>query len=116
MSLRLAVVDVDGTTFAVIDHASGTVVAFATMIRAFRFVRLVNALELTPAQVENLLGEGRGRRLLRTIELRHESVCRRCGRTIPAGSQARWNAVSRLVQHFRRCPPVAASSERRKAA
>jgi hypothetical protein len=103
MSGRLSVVDVD-LGFAVVDRDSGEVVAYATMLRAFRFVRLVNALELDPAQIENLLGEGRGRRLLRTIDLRHEAPCRRCGSMLCIGDRARWNAVTGLAQHFRRCP------------
>jgi len=103
MSGRFAVADT-GKAVAVVDRASGVVVAFASELRAFSLARLLNALEPTAEQLESLLGEGRGKRLLRTVELRHPSVCRRCGRPMPAGSHARWNATTKLVQHVRRCP------------
>jgi hypothetical protein len=111
-SVRLAIVEREGT--CVVVDRTGTVIAFATLVRAFRLVRLVHALELNAAQVERLLGEGSGRRLLRTIELRYANVCRRCGQPLYARTRARWNPVTGLAQHFRRCPAVATS--RREAA
>jgi len=100
---RFTVADT-GAAAAVVDRGSGAVVAFATELRAFALARFLNALEPTAEQLDALLGEGRGKRLLRTVELRHLSVCRRCGRPMPVGSQARWNATTKLVQHVRKCP------------
>jgi len=115
MSARFTVADT-GEAIAVVERSSGLVVAFATELRAFAFARLLNALEPTAEQLNALLGEGRGRRLLRTVELRHPSLCRRCGRPMPAGTQARWNATTRLVQHVRKCPAVSVVPRGRTAA
>jgi hypothetical protein len=112
---RFTVADT-GEAFAVVDCASGAVVAYATELGAFALARLLNVLEPVPEQLDSLLGEGRGKQLLRTIELRHPGVCRRCGRPMQAGSRARWNASTRLIQHVRRCRAAAAANRASAAA
>lgn len=110
--VRLAVAD-HGRCWAVVDR-DGVLVAYASLPHAVRLVRLAHALELSPEQLQRLLGEGRrGGRLLHTITLQHRAVCRRCGRTIPVGEHARWNPTTGLAQHPRRCP--AAATRRRTA-
>jgi hypothetical protein len=101
---------VDDEGLAVVDRASSEVIAFASELRAFELARLLDVLSPTSEQLEALLDD---RRMLRTITLQHEGVCRRCGRSMPVGSRARWNRSLRLVQHVRSCPAGEGDSCRR---
>jgi hypothetical protein len=98
--------------WAIVDEA-GAVVAYASQLHASSVARLLRVLDPSPGQLAALLEDAR---LLYTIELRHPSVCRRCGEPMPTGSRARWNAVTKLTQHLARCPSSAAVSERKAAA
>ena len=104
--------------FAIVDSEAEAVLAYATEQIAPGLAALLNALATgdglpTADQVEGILGNGpRAQLLLRTIQLRKSAPCRRCGRMIPAGTSARWNRASKLVQHLRRCP---AEREKKRA-
>jgi hypothetical protein len=107
---RFIVAEID-EALAVVDRASSEVVAFfVSELRAFELARLLDVLSPTSEQLEALLGD---RRMLRTITLQHEGVCRRCGRPMAVGSRARWNRSLRLVQHLRSCPAGEGNSCRR---
>jgi len=110
VSARFIVADVD-EVLAVVDRGSSEVVAFfASELRAFELARLLDVFSPTSKQLEALLDD---RRMLRTITLQHEGVCRRCGRPMSVGSRARWNKSLRLVQHVRSCPAGEGHSCRR---
>jgi hypothetical protein len=93
-----------GAALAVVDQASGELIAYASVRSAGRLAELVNVLRPDARQLGVLLGEREGASLLRTIELRHAAVCLRCGERIEAGERARWNTITGLVRHIRRCP------------
>jgi hypothetical protein len=101
---------------AVVETATGAVVAFTTELRGFRLVRLLNALAPTGEQVAVLVGEGAGARLLHTITLRHDAICCRCGGCMPAGIAARWHPFSKLMRHPRRCPAASSATQAEGAA
>jgi hypothetical protein len=109
VSARFIVAEID-EAIAVVDRASGELVAFVSELRAFELARLLDVFSPTSEQLEALLGD---RRMLRTITLQHEGVCRRCGGPMPVGSRARWNKSLRLVQHVRSCPADEGNSCRR---
>jgi hypothetical protein len=100
---RVVVAETD-VAFAIVDQASGELIAYASERGALRFARLMDVLWPDARQLEVLLGELEGVRLLRTIELRYAAVCFRCGAFLAAGELARWNSVTGLVRHLRRCP------------
>jgi hypothetical protein len=101
---------------AIVDRATGMVVAYAAEGRVFALVRFLNLLGPSDEQLDVLLGKRRGAPLLRTITLRHSTVCHRCGARMRAGSQARWHTETKLVRHLRRCPTRAAGSRPRRVA
>ena len=98
--------------YAVVECASGEVVAYASDRAARSLARLLDVLDPTDEQIGGLLDDPR---LLRTIELRHRAFCLRCGRPLEAGAKARWNPVTRLVRHARRCPKPAAAAVRKRS-
>jgi hypothetical protein len=109
VSARFTVAEID-EAIAVVDGASGELVAFVSERRAFELARLFDVLSPTSEQLEALLGD---RRMLRTITLQHAGVCWRCGGPMSVGSRARWNKSLRLVQHVRSCPAGEGNSCRR---
>ena len=110
MSGRRFVVDELAGGFAVVEKATGELVAYATELRAFRLARFLNALDPSTDQIAVLLGDNTGANLLRTITLRHPGVCCRCGAELPAGTQARWHSSTQLMRHVRRCPRSAGAA------
>lgn len=113
MTARYMVAEMDEASFAVVDVAGelGELVAYASESQALRLVRLLNALEPTPSQLDILLGRGDRRLLRRLPALRHDDPCSRCGRTIAAGKGAFWSEYTGLIRHVR-CPAAASRRER----
>lgn len=107
---------IEAVGFAIVDEHTGELVAHATKRCAERLAQLLNLIRPSAEQLAALLGEDRGARYLRTLILKHEGVCSRCGARLEPGTRARWHAVSGLTRHIRRCPDVAAKPPRRRAA
>lgn len=102
---RYVVVDLDES--AAVVSADGELIAYGTERVASGFKRQLNLYEPTPEALDRVLGrdkDGRGRRTYRGLTLQYDAFCHVCGRVIPAGKQARWNPVTRLVRHARSCP------------
>jgi hypothetical protein len=95
----------DGRRFAIVDRASGEVIAYAGLRAASRLARRLRVLDLTAEQLARQLDD---ERLLSTITVEYGGPCWRCGGRIEPGARARYNGDAGLLRHLRRCPrPVA---------